>query len=89
VNEKLLSRLNDLAQVGESARAKLHGRDAGQLDGLAVARLLVGVDAAAARLAKLVDELQPTLFPTADAGEQNGKSEEDRPAGRRRRRDPA
>jgi hypothetical protein len=70
MNEKLLSRLDSLDEVAAGVRAKLQGRDAGQLDGLAVARLLVAVDAAAKRLDKLAANLQPALFPsTADNGQ--------------------
>jgi hypothetical protein len=70
VTEKLLSRLDELAAVASGVRTKIKGEGAGQLDGLAVARLLLAVDAAAKRLGKLSDELQPALFPTP-----NGQAE--------------
>jgi hypothetical protein len=73
MNEKLLTRLDALAEVAAGVRAKIQGRDAGQLDGLSVARLLVAVDAATKRLGKLADELQPALFPAAS---DNGHSEQ-------------
>ena len=82
MTEKLLSRLDALAEVAAGVRAKIQGREAGQLDGLALARLLVGVDAAARRLGKLADELQPALFPAAADNGQSGAAPE---PGRRRR----
>jgi hypothetical protein len=72
MTEKLVSRLDALAEVAAGVRTKLQGRDADQLDGLAVARLLVAVDAAAERLGKLAAELQPDLFPAASG---NGQSD--------------
>jgi hypothetical protein len=71
MNEKLLSRLDALAEVAADIRDKIQGRDAGQLDGLALARLLVAVDAAAKRLGQLADELQPALFPSAAGNDQD------------------
>jgi hypothetical protein len=83
MTEKLLSRLDALAEVAAGVRAKIQGRDAGRLDGLAVARLLVSVDAAAKRLDKLADELQPALLP---APSDNGQGDAGRkPADRKRK----
>jgi len=84
MNEKLLSRLDALAEVSAGVRTKLQGRDAGQLDGLALARVLVAVDAAAKRLGKLNDELQPALFPSPSDNGQAGAAPE--PTRRRRAR---
>lgn len=81
MTEKLLSRLDALAEVAAGVRAKIQGREAGQLDGLALARLLVGVDAAAKRLGKLANELQPALFSSTS---ENGQDAAPEP-GRRRR----
>ena len=72
MNEKLLSRLDALAEVAAGVRAKIQSRDAAQLDGLALARVLVAVDAAAKHLGKLADELQPALFPAASDNGQSG-----------------
>lgn len=83
MNEKLLSRLDALSEVAAGVRAKLQGRDAAKLDGLAVARVLVAIDAAAKRLGKLADELQPALFPSpSDNGQSDGGHE---PASRKRK----
>ncbi|MGH7171133.1 MAG: hypothetical protein ACRELG_12725 [Gemmataceae bacterium] len=76
MTEKLLSRLDALAEVAAGVRDKIRGRDAGQLDGLSVARLLVAVDAAAKRLGKLADELQPALFPAAGDNGQGSAGQE-------------
>lgn len=83
MNEKLLSRLDALAEVAAGVRTKLQGRDAARLDGLAVARVLVAVDAATKRLGKLADELQPALFPSPS---DNGQSDAGREPSSRRRR---
>jgi hypothetical protein len=83
MTEKLLSRLDELAEVAAGVRDKIQGQGAGQLDGLAVARLLVAVDAAASKLNKLKDALQPPLFPAPDS---NGQGDAGRaPAGRKRK----
>jgi hypothetical protein len=83
MTEKLLSRLDALAEVAAGVRTIIQGRDAAQLDGLAVARLLVAVDAAASKLNKLRDALQPALFPASDS---NGQGDAGRaPAGKKRK----
>jgi hypothetical protein len=83
MTEKLLSRLDELAEVAAGVRVKIQGQGAGQLDGLAVARLLVAVDAATSKLNKLKDALQPALFPAADS---NGQGDVGRaPAGKKRK----
>jgi hypothetical protein len=66
MTEKLLSRLDQLAEVAAGVRAKIQGQGASQLDGLAVARLLVDVDNAARKLDKLNSELRSGLFPAED-----------------------
>lgn len=83
MNEKLLSRLDALAEVAAGVRAKLQSRDAAQLDGLSVAHLLVAVDAAVKRLGKLADDLQPALFPSPS---DNGQSDAGRGSAPRNRR---
>jgi hypothetical protein len=75
--------LDALDEVAVGVRAKLQGRDAANLDGLAVARVLVAVDAATKRLGKLAEELQPAFFLLPS---DNGQSDAGRePASRKRK----
>lgn len=76
MNERLLDRLDALGEVAAGIRTKLQGEGAAQLDGLAVAHLLVAVDAAAKRLGKLADELQPALFPEPGENDDNPEADD-------------
>jgi hypothetical protein len=57
--KKLLGRLDDLAEVLAGLHALAGGQGAARLDGLAVAKTLVAVDAVTRRLSKLADALGP------------------------------
>jgi hypothetical protein len=60
--KKLLERLAALEEAAGEIRAKAGDKKAQQLDGLAVAKTLVAVDAAVRKLNKLAEDLQPELF---------------------------
>lgn len=60
--KRLLERLEALGEVSEGIRSKANSRQAKELDGLSVARVLVAVDAAVTKLCKLNDQLKPGLF---------------------------
>lgn len=64
--KRLLERLNALDETAEAIRSKAGDRKAQQLDGLAVAKCLVAIDAAVRKLNKLAEDLKPALFDEKD-----------------------
>lgn len=60
--KKLIERLDALGKAADAIRDKAGDRKAAQLDGLAVAKVLVAVDAAVRKLNKLDEDLSGGLY---------------------------
>jgi hypothetical protein len=60
--KRLVERLDALAEAAEAIRSKANDRKVQHLDGLAVAKTLVALDAAVRKLNKLAEDLKPDLF---------------------------
>jgi hypothetical protein len=63
MTEKLHERLAALSAVLEKIEMKASSKNDGQLDPLALAKVLLAVDAMTTKLAKLEEQLQAGLFP--------------------------